>query len=245
MPNNEPSHIITALVEAELMAERWERNRYIPKGNVVTVAHELGSGGRAIARQLARRLGIEYYDQQILDAIVAIAPAHRAAMERLDQQVVRMRDEVMHQIVTGTSAFDEYRRHLVSVLLNIARKSGVVVGREAHLILAGYKAFRVYIVGSVDICTGRLARQERVDRNGHLSLEEARQRVLRVREDRKTYIGQLFNRDGDDVSSYDLVINTDHIPVETASDIVLYAMQQAGFEIPQTAVSERMRQAAA
>ena len=53
---------------------------------IVTVSREFASGGREIAKILAERLGIAYYDRNLLDAIAA---------ERLgDVEKLRKFDEV-------------------------------------------------------------------------------------------------------------------------------------------------------
>lgn len=224
------SQIINALVESQLIADR-QKGRYYPRGNVVTVAYELGSGGRIIARKLAERLGVEYYDQKVLDAIVVALPEDKAILERLDRHVSSTWDEVMHEIVTGRSALDEYRRHLFHVILAIGRKSGVIIGRGAHLILERHKVFRVYVVGSLDVCAARLVKRESMGLDQPLSREEARQRVLHAHEDHVAFIKQFFNRDLTAPGAFDLVLNTDHIPVEVAPDVILYAMERAGFDV--------------
>ena len=98
----DPIKIVQALVGAELTAQKG--GRYIPAGNVVTVSRMYGCGGEEVAEQLAKRLNVEYFDKQILEAIVAAAPENKALMERLDRQMTSVREEVMHMIVTGHSA---------------------------------------------------------------------------------------------------------------------------------------------
>lgn len=34
---------------------------------IITISREFGSGGHAIGQEVANRLGIEYYDQKIID----------------------------------------------------------------------------------------------------------------------------------------------------------------------------------
>ena len=256
------SQIINALVEAELISEQCEEHRYCPKGIVVTLSHELGSGGRAIARNLAERLGVEYYDKEILNAIVEALPEDKAALERLDQQVKMAWYDVLHEIVTGRSRLDQYRHHLIQVILAIGRKSGVIVGRGANFILAKHKAFRVNIIGSADICAQRLLKQERIgldpadicaqrllkqERIGldtPLGIDEAKRRVLQAHEERATFIKQLFGQEINALGAHDVVINTDHIPVERAPDVILYAMEQAGFDVSKARAIERSKLAA-
>jgi hypothetical protein len=227
----DPGQIVTALVEAELTAEKWEEQRYVPRGNVVTFTAEIGTGYEIAARAVAERLGVGYYDDQILEAVVAAVPEDRAAMERLDRQVSPMREEVVRQIVAGKSVLDEYRRHLMDVILGIAGHEGVIVGREAHLMLSGHKVFRVRVVGSVACCAGRVAQAYR------LSEEEARSQVLRAREDHAAFVRQVFGRDINDPVAFDLVVNSDHVPAEVIADVVIDTMHRAGFAVPKDATA--------
>jgi cytidylate kinase len=225
----DPIQIVHALVGAELTPKKSDR--YIPQGNVVTVSREYcGGGGEVLARQLAERLGVPYYDKQLLDAIIEAAPDNKTLMERLDNQVSTAREEIMHMIVTGHSLAEEYRRHLVNVVLNIARKSGVILGRGAHLLLANHRVFRVRVVGSPDVCATRLAKEE------NIAVEEAARRAHHVNEERTEFIRKVFNRHINDPVAFDLTINTDHIDLESATNIVLFAMQQTGYTLPRQAL---------
>jgi cytidylate kinase len=151
----------------------------------------------------------------------------------------------MHDIITGRSAVDEYRRHLIQVILAIARKSGVIVGRGAHLILANYKVFRVHILGSAEVCARRLVKQERIGLDTPLTVDEAKRRVLRAQEDNAAFVRQLFARDIDELGAFDLMVNTDCIPVEAAPDIILYAMERAGFDVSKEPAERRSHTLAA
>jgi cytidylate kinase len=224
----DPIKIVQALVGAELTAERG--GRYIPKGNVITVSRVYGCGGDEIAQRLADRLGLEYYDKQILEAIVAAAPENKALMERLDQQMTTVREEVMHMVVTGKSATEEYRRHLLNVILGIARNSGLIVGRGAHLVLANYHAFRVRIVASEEVCAARLAERQ------HLPQPEALRWVRQANQEHSDFIRKVFSRDIDDPTTFDLIVNTDHAGIEQTTNIILLAMQQTGYNVPAKAL---------
>ena len=220
------SQAVTALVEAELTAEKWEKGRYVPSGIVVTISHELGSGGHRIARDLGEQLGVPYYDREILDAMVQAAPQDKALLERLDRQASTRREEVMRQIIEGKSAVDEYRRLLVNVVLGIARNSGVIVGRHAHWVLAGHKVFRVRVVASPQTCAERLAEREGI------SIEEALEHVRQDRADHASLVRQLTQQDIDEPHCFDLTLNTDHIPPGLGADIIRDSMERSGFAAP-------------
>jgi cytidylate kinase len=149
--------------------------------------------------------------------------------------------DVLHELVTGRSRLDGYRHHLIQVILAIGRKSGMIVGRGCNFILAKHKVFRVNIVGSADICAQRLLKQERIGLDTPLGMDEAKRRVLEAHEERAAFIKQLFGRDINALGVYDLVVNTDHIPVEKAPDVILYAMEQAGFDVSKATAVQRSK----
>ena len=97
------------------------------------------------------------------------------------------------------------------------------------------------IIGSADICAQRLLKQERIGLDTPLGIDEAKRRVLQAHEERATFIKQLFGRDINALGAHDLVINTDHIPVEKAPDVILYAMEQAGFDVSKARATERSK----
>ena len=39
------------------------------EGKIITVSREFGSGGRTIAKEIAKRLGIPYYDKEIIKEV--------------------------------------------------------------------------------------------------------------------------------------------------------------------------------
>jgi cytidylate kinase len=227
----DPVQIIQALVGAQLTAKS---DSYLPQGNVVTVSRSDGSGGDEVAQRLAQRLGIPYYDKQILEAIIEAAPDNRAAMERLDQQVSTVRDEVMRLIITGKNPIDEYRRHLINVILSIARRSGVILGRGAHLLLARHHVFRARIVGSLEQRALRISKQQ------NIPLNEANERIRRADAEHADFIRRVFNQALDDTTRFDLTINTDHITPDHAADLILFVMQRIGYPIPEQAPSSTL-----
>ena len=41
--------------------------------NIITISREFGSGGRLIGRRLAEKLGVPYYDKELLDRMIRYA----------------------------------------------------------------------------------------------------------------------------------------------------------------------------
>ncbi|MDP2154681.1 MAG: cytidylate kinase family protein, partial [Sulfuricella sp.] len=117
---------------------------------------------------------------------------------------------------------DNYRRHLVKVVLGILNtgNGGVIIGRGAHLVLAHQHVFRVRITASPETCAERVAHKRQV------SQEEARQEVARVNEGRSRFVWDVFKKRLNDPAAFDLTINTDRLSkYEEVVEIIIFAMQ--------------------
>ena len=122
---------------------------------------------------------------------------------------------------------ERYLHHLVKVVLNISKKGGVIIGRGAHLILGAGTAFRIRIISSRDVSARRVAERKQLD------LKTARQLVKRVNHQRADYLQELYGKDINDCNNYDLVINTDRFDDDSAVELILHSMRQAGYDIPE------------
>ena len=56
------------------------------KGWVITIGREFGSGGSEVARELARRLSIPYYDRDLIDQAVERTNLSRETVEANDER---------------------------------------------------------------------------------------------------------------------------------------------------------------
>ena len=224
--------LIEALIGIELAQERKaaeERKEKARQANyVVTVSRGFGSLGKQTAQALADRLGVRCCDRTILQEVAKRANVDIELVKKLDETIEQSKARPWKTFFSGKSFPKErYLHHLVKVVLNISKKGGVIVGRGAHLILGPKRAFRIRIVGTPDICAARVAEREDID------LDAARKRVETVNRQRAEYLKELYGEGINDCSDYDLVINSDRYDVPQMVHLVLEAMHQAGYDIPQ------------
>jgi hypothetical protein len=125
-----------------------------------------------------------------------------------------------------TFSYEDYYHHLVKTVLSISRTGGVIIGRGANLILGADNAFRVRITGSAENCARNVASRE------NISLEDAHQRVRDVNLERAEYIKMLYDADINDLSNYDLVLNSDRYDRIQLVELILDAMEKAGYSLP-------------
>jgi hypothetical protein len=229
----DPLTYLQTLLSKDYAAAQYAKSRGKPEHQplVITLSRDYGAQGEAIARQLAECLGIPVYDQEILDLVAQRAKTDKFFFQPHDEQADAGLTAFLYSLVSGSTAtLQSYRRHLYEVVLDIAGKDCLIIGRGAHLILKGKKVFRVRIVGSEPVCAQRIA--DEFD----IPLAEAEQKVSEVNDKRHKSVIKLFSDSFaqcslEQAKNFDLVINTDHIPVDGAMPVILMAMQQSGFDL--------------
>jgi Cytidylate kinase-like family len=210
--------------ERKAVEQRAEQDRRA--GYVVTVSRGYASLGGAVAQALADRLGVGASDREILEAVARRAAVDVELVKRLDE-TVRHDGLKPWRTLFRSESLSERRFHdlLITVIMNISKSGGVIVGRGAHLILGPRRAFRVRIVGSLEQCAARVAESEQ------LEPDQARERVLTVDREREEFLQKFFGVHSMDSSLHDIVLNSDRFSVEQMVELTLGAMRMAGYEI--------------
>jgi cytidylate kinase len=104
-------------------------------------------------------------------------------------------------------------------VLGISQTGGVILGRGANFILRDQQQFRLRVVGSLDVCAGRVAKRKGID------LVEARRRVAEVNSQRAAFVRDFLGADTTRPEAYDLVVNTDRLSVDAIVEMVMLAMR--------------------
>lgn len=225
--------LIEALIATEVMqmqhkaAEEKEMLRQKAMHFVVTVSRDFGSMGKQVAQLLADTLEVRCCDRIILQEVARRAHVDEVLVKALDEHVSKINDHWwQHLLHKDTFSYEEYYQHLVKTVLSISRTGGVIIGRGANHILGPQKAFRVRITGSVEMCADRVASRE------HISKEESLKKVRKVNSERTEYIKMLYDADINNNTSYDLILNSDRYDRAQMVELILDAMEKAGYELP-------------
>jgi cytidylate kinase len=207
------SRSIEALVDEQV--RRWQLLRRKPeqveRGRpVITVTGQHGARGDELALQLAKELGFDHFDREIIHRIAESA--------HLSEQVVASVDGKKRELLTDWLAAlashshlsaTAYRYHLARVIGVIAHQGGaVILGRGAHLLLGRGEALRVLAVAPFE------DRVRSVMEGESLSQREAQDRVEEVDANRRAFILTHYRRELVDPSAFDQVVNTSTLGLE-------------------------------
>jgi cytidylate kinase len=195
---------------------------------IITVDREFGSGGAAIAEQIAARLGWKLWDQRLTDEIARRMDCERRAVEereeRRDPAYYRLFKAFLHGSFEGTVNTlrtkpldaDCIREVTQQVVTQVAEDGDcVIVGRGGAYYLGDrLDAFHVFIYALFD------DKLRRVQSTGKTE-EEAIKLVEEVDIDRASFIQQYFHVDWPERQRFHLMINSsmgEQMAVETILD---------------------------
>lgn len=228
--------LIEALIAAEVMemqrqaAEKNEKQQQRSRTYVVTVSRDFGSLGKKVAQLLADTLEVRCCDRYILQEVARRANVDESLVSMLDEHVSKIAGKWWQRFLQkDTFSYEEYHHYLVKTVLAISRTGGVIIGRGANIILGAENAFRVRITGSLETCAGRVAVREGIE------ITEALARTRAVNSERSEYLRLLYHADINDPSLYDLVLNSDRYDRVQMVELILDAMEKAGYILPDDA----------
>ncbi|BBO84291.1 cytidylate kinase [Desulfosarcina ovata subsp. sediminis] len=203
---------------------RWEISRKEEKETkplpVITLSREPGSGGKLVARAVADRLGLDLFDQQVINAMADNADTTTRVIQTLDERGVSMIEDWVSAAISDRHLWpDEVSRVLMRVISAIGRHGrAIIVGRGANFILPPEARFRTRIIAPLENRVSRVAETYGV------SKEDARRRVLRTESDRRAFVRKYFHSDISDPVNYDMILNTATLSVESAAAAICAAL---------------------
>ena len=203
---------------------------------VITIAREIGSGGRTVGRKLAAKLGVFYSDKELIrnlrekfnlttyaieklkgekkswlaDFIHLVAPVPKASM-------IADTDSRFIQEIRGEVTTDDVFKAESEILNAIADEgSCVIAGRSGFFVLKDHpNKIDVFITASKENRIKRIASKQ------HMTEAEAEIIMNSIDESRDNYVKRYTGKTRYDARNYDLVINADNHTEDEIADIIL------------------------
>ena len=194
------------------------------KKTIITISRQFGSGGRTIGRKVAEKLGIPFYDKELVEQVAlesGFAPKfveehgeHSPGKSLLSYAFA---PQGVPGVMKGLSTADFLWNIQCGVILQLADKgSCVIVGRNADYILKDREdVLHVYIHADMDYRAERIVRL-------YGDSEKSPEARLKEKDKRRSlnyqhYTGRTWGAS----ENYDLCINTAVVGEEKAAEIIL------------------------
>lgn len=198
---------------------------------VITIGRQFGSGGHVVGEKLAQRLGIPYYDKNLL---VEASKDSGICQEMFEDHDEKPTHSLLFSLVTGMQMRGDVSSMYMDMPLNhkiflaqfdairrIASEGPcVIVGRCADYVLRD-KPNAVSVFVKADM-KSRMARV--IERNG-VAPEKAEEFVRRADKQRASYYNYYATSTWGDVNNYDLCVDTAKLGLDGSVELIEQYLQ--------------------
>ena len=191
---------------------------------IITISREFGSGGRTIGRLVAEKLGIPFYDKELVDHIAlesGFAPHYVEENGEHAPSGSIFSYAFAHQsvpgVMNGLSTADFLWNIQCNVILQLADKGPcVIVGRNADYILKDREdVLHIFIHADKDFRADRIVRlygESEKSPKARLSEKDKRRKV-----NYQHYTGRTWG----DSHNYDICLDSSNLGVENCVQIIV------------------------
>lgn len=181
---------------------------------VITIARQYGSGGRTIGNMLADKLGIHFYDKELMKLASDESGINEALFVNADEKVKSTSlFKIAHNAYHGelfspesddfvsTQNLFNYQAKIIKGLAE--SESCVIVGRCADFILRDYEnVLSVFIHAPHEYCMEQAAKKH------SMPSKELERFILKTDKHRADYYKYYTNREWTDARNYDLCLDS-------------------------------------
>ena len=194
------------------------------KKNIITISRQFGSGGRTVGRMVAEKLGIPFYDKELVEQISLESGFAPKFVEEHGEHApgktlfsYAFAAQGVPGAMNGMSTADFLWHIQCSTIIQLAEEGPcVIVGRNADYILKDRPdVLHAYIHADME---------QRADRIVRLYGESEKSPQARLQEkDKRRSLNYLHytGRNWGAAENYDICLNTGKIDLEAAADIIV------------------------
>lgn len=192
------------------------------QNKVITIAREYGSGGHLLGEMLSKELGLKVYNKEFI---------HMAAQKsNIDEGFITKNEQTIPsywlKCIIGRDS-GQTAEHILSkedvlfiaeskIIQEVAEKEPcIIIGRCADFILKDNpKAIKVFCYSDPE------SAYERCTQSYGVPKDKAEAEIRRTNRNRATHYEYYTGKKWKDPSHYDLMINTSHIDIEEACNLI-------------------------
>ena len=202
---------------------------------VITIGRELGSGGRTIGKAVAEKLGVAYYDRELIDAAAKESGLSPDFIEKNEQAVtgsflynIAMGNSYSYGMLglAGTNTLPLTMQVFLAqqkVILEYTKTPCVIVGRCADYILRDREdVLKVFVYSDLEKRAQRAIERYGCDRKKALDL------IAKSDKGRARHFATFTDWDWGDRSNYDLMVNSGSVGIDRSVEIICSCAEEMG-----------------
>lgn len=217
----EIKHLGKTKVNSQALADDTLEDNKLNKHIVITISREYGSGGRYVGRLIADKLGIKFYDKEIITKLAEKTGLSEEYIES-NEQKKELLANLNNGYYFGLNNSDELFLKETELIKELANKeSCVIIGRCADFILKDRKnLIKVFIYSNMEDKINRATTFYKLDK------EKAQKEITRIDKLRANHYKYYTEKEWNNHSNYDICINTATLGVEKSAELVCEAIKQ-------------------
>ncbi len=209
-------------------------------GRVITIGRQFGSGGHEVGLRLAKRLGIPFYDKELLSLTAQNSRFAESYLEKMDEQKPSFLNIGSAGLISGAglsshaenamnqfyhlSPNDQIFLATSKVMHSLAEKGPcVIVGRCADYILRDIEPVNFFIYADIQ---DRIARKIALDDHQHLNEQEMEKLIRQTDKTRGKYYEYYSHEVWGAAKNYHLCIDTSVVGVDGAVEIIMKFIEE-------------------
>ena len=201
------------------------------KNYIIAISRQYGSGGHEIGRKLAEKLGVKFYDKELLSKI--------AQESGMSKSLIEYYDEMPTKSLLFSLAMDAYPMSFTEVPINqkvfgaqmetikkIAEESPcVIIGRCADSILSDYpNLISVFIHADMNTKIARVKERDL------LPEDKARERIIKTDKKRASFYNYYsIDKRWGDLESHDLTVDSGKLGINKTVELIAEYAKLRGF----------------
>ena len=191
---------------------------------IITISREFGSGGRFIGEEVAKKLGIAYYDKNIIGQIAeksGLSPEYIQENAELSPKKGLFAYAFSGRDITGKSVEDMVYEAQRNIILGLAEKEPcVIIGRNADYILKDRDdVLNVFIHGDMTV------KIHRISQIYHVSEKVAAKMIEDTDKRRMTNYNFYTEQKWGKASNYTLCLNTSQLGYDRCEKIIMECLE--------------------
>lgn len=194
---------------------------------VITISRSCGSGGSYVGEELAKKLNIKLYEQDILQLASEESGINLDLFARTDEELkvnplfrfskYIYRGDLIPPSSSEFTSEENLFNYQAKVLKELAEKeSYIVIGRCADFVLKNcVRLVRVFVYAD---------KSDRINTESDrlsISLKDAESRIEKVDKKRNEHYKYFTGNDRMDVENYDICLNTSNLSYEKCAELII------------------------
>ena len=197
------------------------------KNILITIARQVGSGGREVGELVAKNLGIDYHDKSLINMAAEKSGLSPEVLHNTDEKAT---PSFLYSIAMGGMGMVPFTHGMPydtpindrlfvlqsGIIEELAKShSCVFIGRCADFVLRDFdNVLRVFVYADIE------KRAETIAKRNDISISEAKNLATKLDKKRSNYYGYYTSKKWGRSENYDLMIDTTKIGVRGAAKII-------------------------